>query len=233
MKIILSLLLASTVLIPAGAAAQSKPAAFKTGEYQLCNGSKEECLRNEQLGPRFLRFEKSGVGKDRFVDEEQDFYWRIQGSEVIISPLDGKPFRLEIRDNGEQLFEKNDAALFVMIEDEDEAFRPGVYFRCGKNTPEACAAEEEAFAAHLFEDAEPSFAYMTLNKDEGSHFCAKDAKDCKDLTWTFSDDGTRIEVSVGPGNSSRFRIDRNMLVDEATGGRWLRAFSEEVMRSAN
>lgn len=220
-------------------ATETTPSAtpFKTGEYRICHGTEEECLQGKgEAGPVYVRFEKNGGGYFASKHSNEPFLWREEGNTLLLDAGDGQqPSKLEVKAGSALLRESNEAS-YLLIEDEDTVFRPGVYFRCPENTEASCLKAVDAFVETLYSDAEEESPEYLSFKENGStvSYCPKGKPDCDELVWKRANSGGELDVVNASGEAVlRFTEDRNMLVDKSSGARYLRAMSEVVMNSAN
>ncbi len=216
---------------------------LKTGTYRICYGEVEECRQGKgTLGGDYLDFEKNGTGRYTFKYEETGFLWNQTGDVLNITEDDAE-YTMKVLDGSKMLMnlKESEQVPYVLVEAEDTAFRPGVYFQCDKAALEkGDAAAIEAFSDYIMNDVSDVSLYtvLTLYTDwsdykEPSTFWAKGSKDATTVTWEQKE--TTVDVTFpGPKKKTMvLTIDRNRLFDKATGDVYLRAFSERVARSAN
>ena len=232
------LLLANILVFPLQAGAAETTSGFKTGEYRICRGTEAECLQGKgEVGNVYVRFEKNGGGHFASKHDSNPFLWREEGGAILIdaSDEDKKPYKLEMK-AGSALLRESDEVSYLLIEDEDTVFRPGMYFRCPENTEASCLKAVDAFLDTLHFDAEEESPDYLSFRENGSKvfYCPKGKPDCDELVWKRADSGGELEVAKDSGEVVlRFTEDRNMLVDKSSGARYLRAASEAVMNGAN
>ncbi len=217
-------------------AAEAPAVKFKTGKYDTCIGTEEECRQHKGFtGGDELYFEKNHIGRSVFKFEESPFLWKLEGNILHITPYVGDPYQMEVKDDSTLLADKREEVFYRLIEEEDAAFVPGVYFQCAENTVESCVASLDDFSEFLLEDTGSSYTFMMLYEKDESQFCPKESKDCVALEWQRTDDDTHVVATLEDPGKSRlnFKIDRNTLINVTTGAVYMRAFSEHVMRSAN
>ncbi len=232
------LLLANILIFPLQAGAAETTSGFKTGEYRICRGTEAECLQGKgEVGNVYVRFEKNGGGYFSSKHDTNPFLWREEGGAILIdaSDEDRKPSTLEIT-AGSALLRESDEVSYLLIEDEDTVFRPGMYFRCPDDAEASCLKAVDAFLDTLPFDAEEESPDYLSFRETGSKvfYCPKGKPDCDELVWKRADSGGELEVAKDSGEVVlRFTEDRNMLVDKSSGARYLRAASEAVMNGAN
>lgn len=234
-RIALTLLAGALSLCAFFSQAEGENVAFKTGEYRPCNGELTDCRQGKSLHENeYYYFEKNDTGRIVFRAEVTGFLWRVAGDQLEIETLEGDKTVMTISENSTVLSSPSQGD-FVLVMDEDMSFVPGLYYRCPENSEAACAASLEPFASSFFdvENEKPLPTYQMLyQQSENSQICLEGEKDCSPLTWTATDDGKNIVVTV-KGQPVTLRIDRNMLVNDAVGERYLRVASEAVMAVAN
>ena len=232
------LLFAAILIFPLQAGAAEAASSFKTGEYRICRGTEAECLRGKgEVGNVSIRFEKNGGGHFASKHDINPFLWREEGGAILIDSSDEgqKPYKLEVK-AGSALLRESDEVSYLLIEDEDTVFRPGMYFRCPENTEASCLKAVDAFLDTLYADAEEESPDYLSFRENGSRvfYCPKGKPDCDELVWKRANSGGELEVAKESGEVVlRFAEDRNMLVDKSSGARYLRAVSEAVRNSAN
>ena len=203
---------------------------FKTGEYRLCQGTEAECSKGNGPGGDYLYFEKNGVGRHTFKYEEDYFLWERKESTLVVKPEDesAEPYQLEMR-SSTLLYDPKEELFYVLEEDEDAVFRPGMYVECMGTGPEACEKTLEDISKASGDELEIPGASLVL-LDEYSQSCPKKGTECLDITWKRVDD---THLTVSGGSKLRLVIERNRLIDAAGGKTYIRLFSDRVLRSIN
>ena len=234
-RLVLSLFAGALSLCAFFSQAEGQNVAFKTGEYRPCNGELADCRQGKSLHENeYYYFEKNDTGRIVFRAEVTGFLWRAVGDQLEIETIEGDKTVMTISENSTVLSSPSLGDL-VLVMDEDMSFVPGLYYRCPENSDAACAASLGSFLSTFFDSDSGNkvpTALMLYQQSEYSQVCPEGEKDCSPLVWSVSPDDKHI-VATMKGQEVTLRIDRNMLVNDANGERYLRAASETVMAAAN
>ena len=66
-----------------------------------------------------------------------------------------------------------------------------------------------------------------------SQFCPKGNSGCTPLTWEEKNNQIKVSMSGAGAKKKTFTVDKNRLIDAATGDVYQRIRNERVMKSAN